>query len=337
MIHSDAFAGVERHVARLAGAQAARGDQVVVIGGDQTRMREESSAGVVHRPAPTAWQTLRAVRAAARGRSDVVHAHMTTAEAVSVVATLGTGIPVVTTRHFGRPRGSTTRAKRVMRLLATRILAQIAISEYVAALVEGPCVVVHPGVPVQPDSRPAVERDRTVLVVQRLEPEKATDDAIRLFALSGLAQLGWRLEIAGSGTELAKLTRLATEQGVGESTAFLGHRADVAELMRTSAVLVAPCPVEGLGLTVVEAMSAGLPIVAAGSGGHLETLKGLPGTLLYESTERGMARAASGLSRLALDEGLREVAAGELQQAQRERFTLDRQARDTEAVYRSVL
>lgn len=336
VIHSDAFAGVERHVAQLAGAQAARGDQVVVIGGDQSRMGAESSPGVVHRPAATGWQTLRTVRAATRGRPDVVHAHMTVAEAASVLALLGTGIPLVATRHFAQGRGRNGPARALTGLLARRIAAQLAISEYVAERVEGDCTVVHPGVPEQPDALPARDRSATVLVVQRLEAEKATDDALRIFARSGLAGLGWRLEVAGSGSQLESLQRLARDLGVSDSVTFLGHRTDVPELMRRSGVLIAPCPVEGLGLTVVEAMAAGLPIVAAAAGGHLETLEGLRGAVLYDPAS-GLDDAAGRLRGLAEDAEERDASARELQRAQRERFTLARQAERTDAVYRSVV
>lgn len=336
VIHSDAFAGVERHVAQLAGAQAARGDQVVVIGGDQARMSAESAPGVVHLPATSAWATLRAVRAAARGRPDVVHAHMTVAEAASVVALVGTGIPVVATRHFGQVRGRNGLARVVTGLVARRIAAQIAISQFVARRVEGQSVVVHPGVPEQPDALPASDRDRRVLVVQRLEAEKATDDALRIFARSGLADLEWRVEVAGSGSELERLEQLARDLGIAPHTSFLGHRTDVVELMRRSGVLVAPCPVEGLGLTVVEAMAAGLPIVAAAAGGHLETLGGVRGAVLYEPGT-GLDEAARGLRGLAEDGHLRDESARELQRVQREHFTLSRQAELTESVYRGVL
>lgn len=336
VIHSDAFAGVERHVAQLAGAQAARGDQVVVIGGDQARMSAESAPGVAHRPAATAWDTLLAVRSAVRGRPDVVHAHMTVSEAASVAALVGTGIPVVTTRHFGQVRGRNRLARVVTGLVATRLAAQIAISEYVGQRVEGRSVVVHPGVPQQPDALPASLRDRRVLVVQRLEVEKATDDALRVFARSGLSDLGWRVELAGSGSELERLEQLARDLGIASHASFLGYRTDVGELMRRSGILIAPCPVEGLGLTVVEAMAAGLPIVAAAAGGHLETLGGLRGAVLYEPGS-GIDDAARGLRDLAQDERLRDESARELQRVQRERFTLERQAELTDAVYRRVL
>ena len=336
VIHSDAFAGVERHVARLAAAQAERGDDVVVIGGDQNQMRIESSRRVVVRPAATIWKTIQAVGSEARGRADVVHAHMTVAEAASVWALVGTATPIVATRHFAQNRGRNALSRRVARIVAGRIAAQIAISDYVAERVEGDCTVVHPGVPAEPDALAATDRARRVLVVQRLEAEKATDDALRIFAQSGLPSIGWRMDIAGSGSQLTSLRQLAGNLSIADHVAFLGHRTDVPQLMRDSGVLIAPCAKEGLGLTVVEAMASGLPIIAAAAGGHLETLAGAPGAVLYEPAS-GLDEAACRLAALASDDNARNRIALALQETQRDRFTLARQAEATEAVYRGVL
>lgn len=337
VVQSPAFAGVERHVIQLASAQADHGHEIRVIGGDPVQMRAQGSALVEHRPAVTLGETLRALRWALDPRPDVVHAHMTVAETLSAVALLGTGIPLVTTRHFARARGRHALAARATSLAARRISAQIAISRYVADRVEGRSIVIHPGVPAQPDALPVEQRLKTVLVVQRLEAEKSTDDALRIFAASGLAASSWRLEIAGAGSQLDTLRELAVELGIAGSTGFLGHRTDVAQLMRRSGFLIAPCPIEGLGLTVLEAMAAGLPVVAAAAGGHLETLDGLPGTVLYPTSPHGLRDAAHALRTLATDERLRDETASALQASQRSRFALTRQAELTETVYRGLL
>ena len=62
---------------------------------------------------------------------------------------------------------------------------------------------------------------------------------------------------------------------------FLGHRSDVHDLMRSAAIFVATRPDEAFGLSVVEAMARGLPVVAAGSGAHLETVGSVPGAALF--------------------------------------------------------
>ncbi|HEY0118853.1 MAG TPA: glycosyltransferase family 4 protein [Cellulomonas sp.] len=336
-VRSDGFAGVERHVSRLAAGQRAAGHDVTVIGGDPGAM-----AGAVGRPdvrlvpaADTVWSVAAALRTYGPG-ADVLHAHMTAAELAAAFARL-TGArlpPVVTTRHFGAPRGSGVLGRPVAAVARRTVRAQIAISRYVAANVDGPATVVYPGVPL-PDAVPAAAaRSRRVLVVQRLEPEKFTDVAVAAFAASGLAGDGWELVVAGAGSLRPALETQAKALGLA-AVRFLGHVADVDPLMDDAAVLVAPTPGEGLGLSVLEALSHGLPVVAAGSGGYAETLADLAPDALFPPGDAAAAGAA--LRRLALDEAARARYAEDARERVRERFTVDAQVASTDSVYRRVL
>lgn len=330
-IRSDGFAGVERHVALLAAAQHDAGHRVAVIGGDPGLMRRAiDRREVLHRPAARTLSTARAIRRLAG--CDVLHVHMTAAEVAALLALVPRDVPVVSTRHFAGRRGSAWPGRAVAPLLARRIDAQIAISRYVAEHVDGVSTVVHPGVPDLPAG--TAQRSATVLVAQRLEREKRTDLALRAFAASGLAAAGWRLQIAGDGAQRADLEALAARLGVGETTSFLGLRPDVDALMARAGILLAPCPVEGLGMTVLEAMAVGLPVIAARAGGHLETLGEVEGAAMYPAEDP----AAGGrvLGGLAADATRRERYGRELREAQRRRFTLRAQEQAVTAVYRSV-
>ncbi len=146
VVATDAFAGVERHVARLAASQHDAGHDVSVIGSAPTPM-----AAALGRPAvrcvPATTLTA-AVRALGRaGRVDVVNVHMTAAEVAAALSPGLRRVPIVATRHFAARRGSTPAARVFTRLTSHRIAAQIAVSEYVAAHVEGRSTVVVSGVP----------------------------------------------------------------------------------------------------------------------------------------------------------------------------------------------
>jgi glycosyltransferase involved in cell wall biosynthesis len=331
---TDAFAGVERLVARLAVTQLARGHEVVVVGGDPASMREEfGAAAVQHVAAATVTDVTRALNAL-KG-ADVINVHMTAAEIAAAAAHRVRRVPVVSTRHFAGTRGSSSLAARlVSRTTARRIRAQIAVSSFVAAHVEGASTVVWTGVPEQRPGPAAGERGRRVLVAQRLEAEKATDVALRAFGQSGLQEEGWVLDVAGEGALRAVLERLAKELGLGDSVRFLGHRRDIDRLMGAAAILVAPCDREALGLTVVEAMAHALPVVASAAGGHLETLGPVEGAAMFEPGD--VAGAAELLRALAHDPEERAAYGRALQRRQREHFTLRTQAEGTEAVYRGV-
>jgi glycosyltransferase involved in cell wall biosynthesis len=332
-VRSDAFAGVESHVARLSRAQLAAGDDVLVVGGDPARMAQAAGVGVRTLPATTVTDVLATVRRLGRS-ADVVHAHMTAAEIASATALLGVRTPLVVTRHFARDRGSNPVSALAGAGAARRVDAQIAISHYVADSIDAPSIVIHPGVDSTRSTRLSADRDPVVLVAQRLEPEKDTDVALRAFALSGLAGRGWRLEVAGDGAERDRLVALAAELGIAAVTEFLGHRSDVPQLMERAGLLLAPCRIEGLGLTVLEAMAAALPVVAVGAGGHIETVGSVTSPAMHPAGDA--SRAAELLMGLAVDTARRDAYAIELQRVQRERFTPQHQARETADVYAAV-
>lgn len=333
-IRSDGFAGVEQFVLRLATVQAADGHRVAVIGGAGDRMLPGlDAAGVEHAPAARTIEVVRAVRRLSAD-VDVVNTHMTAADVAAVSALAGRRRrpPIVATRHFAKPRGHLGPVS-IGTMLRGRIDAQISISAAVAASVDGASTVVHTGVEPRPlgDGRP---RDRTVLIAQRLEPEKHTHIGIRAFGASALQAHGWTLEIAGDGSERTALEALVRELGLDDAVRFTGFRSDLPAVMDRAGILIAPCPVEGLGLTVLEAMAGGLPVVAASAGGHVELLEGLDHRTLF--TPDDSADAGLRLRSLANDvPGLAALGNAERERQQRD-FSIRAQADGTEAVYREV-
>lgn len=335
VVHSQRFAGVEQFVQRLAVAQARGGDDVAVIGGSASLMRQPlAEAGVRYIPTSTFLSTTRAVAREATGR-DVVNTHMTAADAAAAVALAPRGLrPAVTsTRHFAQPRGRRL-PPALTRFVSRRIDAEISISRTVAAAIDVPSTVVFPGV----DPRPAPEsasRRPVVLMAQRLQPEKHTSIGIRAFALSGLADEGWVLEVAGAGPDEPALRAIADELGVSGAVRFLGFRLDLPERMSTSGLLLATSPLEHFGLTVLEAMSNALPVVASAAGGHVEMLYGLDPRTFYAPSD--VEAAAAAIGSLARDAaGRARLGAAERDRQQRS-FSLDAQVAGTDAVYRAVV
>jgi len=339
LVCSHGFGGVERYAATLA-AELTRlpdGPEVVVVGGARGPV-EAVLAGT-----PATWLPGSSVAEAARSLAsagaglDLVHAHMTQAELVATgLAALGAAglrrTPVVGTRHFARPRGSTPLARLAGRWVARRLAAEVAVSHHTAAYADH-ALVVHSGVAPVPEAD--LPREPAVLVAQRLAAEKATDVALRAWARARARHAGWRLWVAGSGPCEAELRRLAQDLGIGDEVDFLGRRTDLPDWYRRASVLLAPTPVEGFGLTVVEAMAHGLPVVAAGAGGHLETLGG-PGRR-WTFPPGDAARAAGLVDALAADPSARDRLGRALRERQRARFTLHRQARETLAFYERLL
>lgn len=334
-IASDRFAGVEQFVRRLAARQAEDGHSVIVLGGAREQMASLlASAGAEWMPSATLRETFGALRRAMPS-ADVVNTHMTAADvaAAAARATSRSTLPIISTRHFAQQRG-TRGPDAAYRVIERRMDAEISISRAVAASIKVPSTVIHPGVDPRSDDRPAV-RGRTVLVAQRLQPEKHTDVAVRAFAASRLADDGWALEIAGTGPDADTLAVLASDLGVASSVRFLGFRDDLPQLMATAGMLFASSPFEHFGLTVLEGMASGVPVVAAAAAGHSEMLDGIDDRQLFAPGDAGAA--AERLRLLADDPAGRASIGAEQQIRQRREFTLRAQSDATELVYRRAL
>jgi glycosyltransferase involved in cell wall biosynthesis len=87
---------------------------------------------------------------------------------------------------------------------------------------------------------------------------------------------GAALRIAGDGEHRAALERKAAELGLGSAVSFLGTRdgPQVRALLRGAAALVVPSIYEGMPLVVLEAMEAGVPVVASAVSGIPEVVVG---------------------------------------------------------------
>ena len=328
VVVTDAFAGVERYVCRVADELARRGHMVTAIGGNPRRMRAELDEAVGFRPAPTLPRA--AVALGRRPHPDVVHVHMTTAEGAAWLARPFTRAPIVATRHFARQRGSNPPARVLARLTSRALSRDIAISRFVADTVHGPTILIPNGVPDRPAAALA---STTVVMMQRLDPEKLPDVGVRAWAQSGLAGQGWRLVVAGVGDLRPTLEGLVHELGVEDSVCFAGQVEDTDLLLAGAAVLLAPAPAEPFGLSVVEAMAHGVPVVAADGGAHRETV-GEDGLLVAAGDP---AAAAAALSTLAGDPALRRAMGARLRRRQQERFSLEGHVDQLEALYARVV
>ncbi len=160
--------------------------------------------------------------------------------------------------------------------------------------------IIYPGIKVSPLSVPS-ERDDFYLVVSRLVSYKRVDLAVR-----ACTQLGRPLIVVGEGEELPALKEIA-----GPTVTFAGFLNDDEKWLLYSGAKALLFPgKEDFGLTPVEAMSAGCPIIAFGEGGALETvIDKKTGLFFYEQTADALVRCieefengqASGTSEISLE------------------------------------
>jgi glycosyltransferase involved in cell wall biosynthesis len=261
----------------------------------------------------------------------LVHAHMTAAEAAAASSHVLRRVPFVVTRHFAAPRGSTPFARFGARFIRASLARQISVSQFVAASIGEPSTVVLNGVPVA-DRTSA--RDPVVLMAQRLEPEKQTEVAIEAWARSSLRHRGWRMVVAGSGRQQADLLERITQQNLGGSVTLLGMRNDTASLMGRSSIFLATSPVDSFGFSVVEAMAAGVPVVAARGGAHTETAGSVSDQWLF--SPGNASQAASMLDALGDDPEMRVGYGNQLRAAQRQHLSLDVHVDQLEMIYKDL-
>jgi glycosyltransferase involved in cell wall biosynthesis len=337
LVRSDGFAGVERYLTYVGPELVRRGHEVSIVGGAPGPMQAAlSGTRVTFTAARTVSGVIRA--AVATPTPDVLHAHMTAAELSATLAALRVRCPVVATLHFGAGRGHSAPTRLAYRSIARRLDAELAVSQFVADQA-GPGVrVLAPGIPTpaagaaRPDGGPET---RVVLVAQRLEPEKDTEVALRAWAESGLGERGWTLHVAGEGSLASDLRARAREIDASGSIHFLGQRSDLGPVLQEASILLAPTPSEAFGLTVVEAMARGVPVVAAAGGGHLETVGPVDHDLLFAPGDP--VAASTRLLRLADDAEAREQIGRDLQDRFETEYRIERHAERLESVYQEVL
>jgi glycosyltransferase involved in cell wall biosynthesis len=195
---------------------------------------------------------------------------MTKAEALAVLTRRRHQARIVSTRHCAARRGASHVGRIVSPWIAARLAREVAISEFVAGQLErSPDAVIVSGVPRSQCLWRAA--NRVVLVLQRLEPEKDTITALKAWQASRLVDDGWSLRVVGEGSEHGQLERWVATGDVRGVT-FTGWTDDVSTEFEGAGMLLATASAEPLGLAVLEAMAAGVPVLACASGGHRETI-----------------------------------------------------------------
>lgn len=149
-----------------------------------------------------------------------------------------------------------------------------------------------------PEPRSQVDREPTIVSVGNLRPEKGHEGLLRTFALVLSELPDTHLRVVGEGTERSHLEQLARSAGIASRVEFLG-RVDPpwSELSRADVFAAAP-QVEPLGIAALEAMAAGLPVVAPRVGGLADlVVDGITGVLVEPGDEVAMADALVSLLR----------------------------------------
>ena len=317
----DVPGGVQRHVRDLAAHLRDLGHEVSVLAPAEDGARLPPWVvpagravavpynGSVSRLAFGPGAAARAARWVEEGRFDVLHLHEPLAPSTSLLALRAATAPVVATFHTAHLRSRALQlAHPLLRPLLERIAARIAVSEdarrTVVEHVGGDAVVVPNGVRTRrfaaaaprPEWCGTPERPVLASVGRLDEPRKGL--AVLLAALPRLraAVPGVRLLLAGHGGTAALRGLDPRDAAHVELLGPVGEE-DKAALLRSADAYVAPhTGGESFGIVLVEAMSAGTPVVAADLGAFRRVLGGgVHGRLFPAGDPAALAAAALGV------------------------------------------
>jgi glycosyltransferase involved in cell wall biosynthesis len=336
--------GSERHLLALLPALGERGIEPVFVGLDDPAWQADDFYDALHVPAvripaPRDADPLLLARVVRAVNADVVHTHLVHADAYGGIAAKLRGAKLVSTKHNDDPFrvGAFRHVERGLAHLSDRVVTITdALREFnVERVGIDPAKIetIHYGLDDlpepwgvnPPDTVP--EDARILLSVARLTEQKGMDVAIRALTLLPEDTV---LVVLGEGPERAGLAALAEELGVADRVHLLGRIPDVSAWLRRTSVLVHPARWEGFGLGVLEAMLAGLPVVASRVSSLPElVVDGETGVLVQPDDPSALAVGiARALERPELGDAGRE-------RAKRE-FSVARMADRTVALYRAL-
>ncbi|MFV8751677.1 glycosyltransferase family 4 protein [Nannocystaceae bacterium ST9] len=335
---SDVIGGAQLHVFELAKALHALGHQVTVMTGEGPFVDKLRAVGVPVWPVP---ELIRAIDPITDARAiaklytallafnpDLISTHSTKAGWLARAVGKTLGVPVLVTAHgWLLEQGRLAAWQRVAKLaeqttapLADVILCvsnydrELALRHRIAPAAK--LRVVHNALPEAdaPQADPGRSPPKLVMVARFEEPK---DPLTAIAALARLRALEWTCELIGDGPMRPQVERAIAEQGLADRIVLAGTRDDVPQRLAEAQVFMLITRREGFPISILEAMRAGLPVVASAVGGIAEAVvEGETGALVEAGDPAALAGALEPLLR---DAGLRT----KLGQAGRRRFVAE--------------
>jgi glycosyltransferase involved in cell wall biosynthesis len=346
--------GGEKHLADLTNGLAGRGHEVfaAVIPASplKTELSSLPASRVIELPLRNSLNVASALKLARfvrQNQIDIVHAHVARDYPLAAAVARRAGAPLVLTRHVLFP------LSRIHKLTLRRTSRVIAVSESVAEGLRAQqifppeiIVCIHNGIDVDrfEVSREAVQLNRAsglrVGMIGHLARIKGQEDFIRAAAAVSARRDDVEFIIAGEdksrrGENRRQLEKLIDDLNLRRRIRLVGWIDDVAELLATLDLFVSPARSEPFGLSIVEAMAAGVPVIATRSEGACEIIDdGQTGRLVPIGD---VAELAKTIDQLLCDPELGQCLSENARRVVRKRFSLDRMVEATEQVYRETI
>jgi glycosyltransferase involved in cell wall biosynthesis len=243
--------------------------------------------------------TLRIATWLRRQRVQIVHTHDSKPLVYGAPAARLAGAKrVIHTRHFANLPSVSRRQTMLMRMAARFVDCLVCVSEDSARVARseglrpGRVKVVHNGIDLARFPCRGSQADGPAVLVARLSPEKDVATLLHAAALVAPRLPGFHLKIAGNGPCRQEISRLISQLGLAERVELLGEIRDVSGLLGQASCFVLSSQTEGISLTLLEAMSSGLPVIATRVGGNPEVVAdGETGILVPAENPEVLAQA----------------------------------------------
>ena len=344
--------GGERHLADLANALARRGHEVFAALSPASPVRAELRSlppkQIIELPMRNSLNLASAVRLSRFVREhqiEIVHAHVARDYPLAALATGRSKAQLVLTRHVLFP------LNRIHKLTLRRTARVIAVSQAVAASLNSQrifaaekIVMIHNGIDVQKFARSredkVTDRKLRLGMIGHIAPIKGQEDFVRAAAIVQTDRDDVEFIIAGedksqSGENRAALEKLISDLKMDQTVKLIGWVDDVADLLSTLDLFVSPARSEPFGLSIVEAMAGGVPVVANASEGAREIIEdNQNGRLVPIGDTEAMANSIMDLLN---DPTERQRLADNARIRACEHFSLDKMVERTEQVYAAAV
>ncbi|MEY0429507.1 glycosyltransferase family 4 protein [Providencia rettgeri] len=301
---ADEIGGAQVHVRDLSIAMSQLGHTVTVIVGEYgalTDQLNENKINYIVEPKLTRnISPLKDLLCAIKLRSmlkkltpDIVTLHSSKAGIIGRAALIGSKIPCIFTAHGWAFADGVSKKRKHIYILIEKIFSNfcnkiitvshqdknLAIKYKVTS--SNKQVVIHNGIPdntISLQIQNKLTNIINIICVARFSEQK--DHSTLFKALSNLKQKNWQLNLVGKGPLEQNAKELVNELGLNEKVNFLGERHDVGNLLSSSDIFILPSNWEGLPISIIEAMSFSLPIIASDVGGVSEMVSSSNGILV---------------------------------------------------------
>jgi glycosyltransferase involved in cell wall biosynthesis len=319
IVSSLGVGGMERMLLQLATAQQEAGHRVSVLALRAGPLEQEAAdrsirVKILSSGTGRFGRSLEALRVFRAERPDIVHVHNPTSLQYAVLSKLVSRAAIVVTIHGDQDTHARLGSSFEWALTSAAVIVSHAAGKTLRLPSHAaPFVVVHNGIAAAPaneqhraDARAELGAgDACVgILVARIDGRKG--HATLLKSLRAVDDLGVTLKmwIVGDGSARAAAESQAARLGLGpDRVRFLGRRSDIDRLLNAADFFVLPSDIEGLPLSILEAMAHGLPIVASNVGGVPEIIQdGINGLLVPAGDDAALAAA---IRRVATDPVLR--------------------------------